>query len=206
MILFNEDSIHMELQILNLEGWMETGDSAIGQGKHRTVDFMVDVLGSLYGVSGMFTVGQNNLTTRARMSSVIKLHHTNFEILRREGWKETGVQQNLHIHCDRTRHGDFGSASDMLPVLEQGGMIINFCETETSDTSGQYKHQAHQDGRSGATNHELTVPEPRRMETDLCGTEASDVRYQVQDGSSEAASREMLLAEQGETCVKQNHI
>jgi hypothetical protein len=58
---------------------METDDSAISHGKHH----MVDVLGSLYGVSSMFTVGQNNLTARARMSLVLKPHRTNFEILSR---------------------------------------------------------------------------------------------------------------------------
>jgi hypothetical protein len=37
------------------------------------------------------------------------------------------------------------------------------------------------------------------METDLCQTEVSEVRQQVQDGSSEAASHEMLLPEQQRT-------
>jgi hypothetical protein len=57
------------------------------------------------------------------------------------------------------QHAAWRAAYDKLPVLEQGGMVINFCETEKSDTSGQLKHQAHQDGSSGATTHELIVPE-----------------------------------------------
>jgi hypothetical protein len=94
---------------------------------------------------------------------------------------------------------NLGAASDELPVPEQGSMIINFCEAETSDTLGQLKHQADQDGSPGATTHELADPEQQRMETDLCQTEASEVRQQVQDGSSEAASHEMLLPEQQRT-------
>jgi formamidopyrimidine-DNA glycosylase len=61
---------------------METGNSTIVHGKHCVVDFVVknEILESFHGMSGQF-----NLTARARMLSVLKLQHTNFEILSREG-------------------------------------------------------------------------------------------------------------------------
>lgn len=118
--------------------------------------------------------------------------HVNSSEMRLEGSDQPHFQ---------ARNGSFGAGSDELPIPEQGGMVINFCEAEASDTLGHHKPQAHQDGSSGATSHELAVPEQRWMVTDLCKTEASDVPYQVQDGSSEAASRGMLLPEQRRTDI-----
>ncbi|GJM91338.1 hypothetical protein PR202_ga07701 [Eleusine coracana subsp. coracana] len=98
----------------------------------------------------------------------------------------------------QVRDDSLEAASYELPVPKQGGMAINLCEAETSDTLGQQKHQARQYVSSGASFHE-PVLEQQRMETDLCEPEASDAQYQVQDGSSEAASRRMLLHEQRRT-------
>uniref|UniRef100_A0A0A9AQN9 Uncharacterized protein n=1 Tax=Arundo donax TaxID=35708 RepID=A0A0A9AQN9_ARUDO len=97
-------------------------------------------------------------------------------------------------HC-QVQAGSSGAALDELPVPEEGGVEINLCEAETSDTPGQLKHQA-QHGSSGAVSLDLPATEQQRMETDSCDAEPSDVPSQAQDGSSEAASHGLPVPEQ----------
>ncbi|TVU31885.1 hypothetical protein EJB05_23590 [Eragrostis curvula] len=150
----------------------------------------------LYGSSGALsaklpTAMQGVMKTDGyEAETSVSAHHDNGSEARVEGSGQPHLQ---------AQNGSFGAASHKLPVSQQGGVVINFCESETSDTLGQHKHKVHQDGISGAASHELAVPEQQRIEADLYKAEVSDIPYQVQDGSSETASREMPVPEQRRT-------
>jgi hypothetical protein len=76
--------VHMELQILNLVGPMDTGNSIVLSDERHMVELVVEAEEELPatgeeiredGMNGLFTVGQN-LTVRCR-TAVLKLHPTN---------------------------------------------------------------------------------------------------------------------------------
>jgi hypothetical protein len=82
--LSNKGLVHMELQILNLIGPMDTGNPIVLSDKRHIVELVVEAEEELPtmgeeiledGMNGLFTVGQN-LTVRCRMA-VLKLHPTN---------------------------------------------------------------------------------------------------------------------------------
>lgn len=75
----------MELQILNLAGPMETGNSVVFNDEHHMVKLAVEAEEDLPvmrgeagedGVNGMFTVEQKSLTVGYRMA-LLKLHCAN---------------------------------------------------------------------------------------------------------------------------------
>lgn len=82
--LFNKGLVHMELQILDLVGPMETDNSIVLSDECHMVELVVKAEEELPakgediqedGMNGLFAVGQN-LTVRCRMA-VRKLHPTN---------------------------------------------------------------------------------------------------------------------------------